>query len=89
MDEDVKSKTQEKDKLFQAIPFFWKTWRNAAAFLKTCVPSTRINAMAQRLEVAALLKEGETFNKIVDETGASTATISPRQPVPEIWFRRL
>ena len=35
-----------------------------------------IHAMAQRLEVAVLLNEGETFNNIVEKTGASTATIS-------------
>ena len=35
-----------------------------------------INAMVQRLEVAELLKQGETFNTIVEKTGASTATIS-------------
>ena len=32
--------------------------------------------MAQRLDVAVLLKQGETFNTIVEKTGASTATIS-------------
>ncbi len=33
-------------------------------------------SMAQRLTVAKLLKSGKTFNEIVDETGASSATIS-------------
>ena len=32
--------------------------------------------MAQRLEVAAMLKEGVTYHEIVEKTGASTATIS-------------
>ena len=32
--------------------------------------------MAQRLEVAKLLLHGYTYPKIVEETGASTATIS-------------
>ena len=35
-----------------------------------------ITSIAQRLTVAKLLKEGKTFNEIVEETGASSATIS-------------
>ena len=35
-----------------------------------------ITSIAQRLTVARLLKEGMTFNEIVEKTGASTATIS-------------
>lgn len=74
MDED-KIKTQEKDKLFQAI-LSLENVEECRRFFEDLCTINEINAMAQRLEVAALLKEGETFNKIVDETGASTATIS-------------
>jgi TrpR-related protein YerC/YecD len=35
-----------------------------------------IQAIAQRLEVAKLLKANKTYNEIEAETGASTATIS-------------
>lgn len=35
-----------------------------------------ITSIAQRLTVARLLSEGKTFNEIVEETGASSATIS-------------
>ena len=35
-----------------------------------------IKALAQRLEVARLLREGHTYPEIAKETGASTATIS-------------
>ena len=35
-----------------------------------------IKAMAQRLEVARLLKDSKNYAEIVNETGASTATIS-------------
>ena len=35
-----------------------------------------IQAIAQRLEVAKLLKANKTYNEIEEETGASTATIS-------------
>ena len=74
MDED-KMKTQEKDQLFQAI-LSLESVEECRRFFEDLCTINEINAMAQRLEVAALLKEGETFNKIVDETGASTATIS-------------
>jgi len=32
--------------------------------------------MAQRLEVARMLREGKTYTEISERTGASTATIS-------------
>ena len=35
-----------------------------------------LKALAQRLEVAKLLKEQNVYSKIVEKTGASTATIS-------------
>ena len=35
-----------------------------------------IQEIAQRLEVARLLKEGRAYNDVAKETGASTATIS-------------
>lgn len=37
---------------------------------------TEIKAMAQRLEVAVLLKKGLSYNDIEKQTGASSATIS-------------
>jgi TrpR-related protein YerC/YecD len=35
-----------------------------------------IQAMAQRLQVARMLRDGVTYHEIVERTGASTATIS-------------
>lgn len=35
-----------------------------------------IQSLAQRLEVAKMLKDHRTYNEICDKTGASTATIS-------------
>ena len=35
-----------------------------------------MNAMEQRFEVAQLLDKGLIYNKILEETGASSATIS-------------
>jgi len=37
---------------------------------------TEIKSMAQRLEVAVLLRKGMSYNDIAKETGASSATIS-------------
>jgi len=37
---------------------------------------SEIKAMAQRLEVARMLREGKTYTEISERTGASTATIS-------------
>ncbi|ADI01393.1 MAG TPA: DNA-binding transcriptional regulator [Syntrophothermus lipocalidus] len=37
---------------------------------------SEIKAMAQRLQVARMLKEHHTYNGIAEQTGASTATIS-------------
>lgn len=46
-----------------------------AFFDDLCTPQ-ELNAIAQRLQVASMLTEGNVYNKIVEETGASTATIS-------------
>ena len=45
-------------------------------FLADLCTVSEVKAMAQRLEVAAMLKEGIVYNDIVSKIGASTATIS-------------
>ncbi len=45
-------------------------------FLEDLATIGEIKSMAQRLEVAKLLKEAKTYPEIVELTGASTATIS-------------
>ena len=47
----------------------------ALATLHGCPPN-EIEAMAQRLEVAVLLRSGVTYQEIARRTGASSATIS-------------
>ena len=47
-----------------------------AAFLDDLMTKKELNDIAQRLLVAKLLSEQVVYNKIVEETGASTATIS-------------
>lgn len=44
-------------------------------FEDLCTPK-EIKSLAQRFAVAKMLSEGRIYNDIVDETGASTATIS-------------
>ena len=44
-------------------------------FEDLCTPK-EINSLAQRFAVAKMLSEGRIYNDIVEETGASTATIS-------------
>lgn len=46
------------------------------SFLKDLCTISEIRAMAQRLEVARLLKEQHIYSDIAAKTGASTATIS-------------
>lgn len=72
---DDKARTQEKEKLYEAI-LKLKTIEDCDKFFEDLCTINEINAMAQRLDVAVLLKKGETFNNIVEKTGASTATIS-------------
>lgn len=44
-------------------------------FEDLCTPK-EIKSIAQRFAVAKMLSEGKIYNDIVEETGASTATIS-------------
>ena len=45
-------------------------------FLEDLCTPQEIEAMSRRLMVAVMLKKGDVYTKIVEETGASTATIS-------------
>lgn len=44
-------------------------------FEDLCTPK-EIKSIAQRFAVAKMLSEGKIYNEIVEQTGASTATIS-------------
>jgi TrpR-related protein YerC/YecD len=46
------------------------------AFLEDIATVTEVQALAHRLAVARLLLEGRTYQEVVAETGASTATVS-------------
>ena len=45
-------------------------------FFKDLCTINELRSMAQRYTVAKLLTEGKVYNEIVEQTGASTATIS-------------
>ena len=45
-------------------------------FFEDICTISELKALSQRLEVARMLKEGHTYDDIVERTGASTATIS-------------
>lgn len=53
-----------------------KNEEECTALLEDLMTIKEINDMAQRMLVAKLLSEQTVYNKIVEETGASTTTIS-------------
>ena len=53
-----------------------ETEEECNAFLEDIMTRKEILDIAQRLMVAKMLSEQAVYNKIVEETGASTATIS-------------
>ena len=53
-----------------------KNEEECTALLEDLMTIKEINDMAQRMLVAKMLSEQIVYNKIVEETGASTATIS-------------
>ena len=70
-----KIKNSGTDALFKAI-LTLDTVEECYAFFDDLCTVPELKAMAQRYVVAKMLSEGEIYNEIVRETGASTATIS-------------
>ncbi len=65
----------EKQHLYEAI-LKLKTVEECEKFFDDLCTIRELNSIAQRFQVAKLLSEGNVYNKIVENTGASTATIS-------------
>lgn len=63
------------DKLFEAI-LLLESVDECYNFFEDVCTIAEMKAMAQRLEVAKMLKHGKTYTEICEKTGASTATIS-------------
>ena len=70
-----KLKDEHTDKLFEAI-LLLKDLNECYAFFEDIGTISEIKALAQRLEVAKMLRTGSTYTDICEKTGASTATIS-------------
>ncbi|OIJ13664.1 hypothetical protein BKP37_10340 [Anaerobacillus alkalilacustris] len=70
-----KLRGKELDQLFSAI-LSLKDLEECYQFFDDLCTINEIQSLAQRLEVARMLREGFTYQKIEAETGASTATIS-------------
>ncbi|MFC7372497.1 YerC/YecD family TrpR-related protein [Fictibacillus iocasae] len=63
------------DQLFESV-LTLKDKEECYRFFDDLCTMNEIQSLAQRLEVARMLREGKTYHKIETETGASTATIS-------------
>lgn len=70
-----KIKTEAVDDLFEAILTLRDTDECYAFFEDVCTVNELLS-MAQRYEVAKMLREKRTYLDIAEQTGASTATIS-------------
>ena len=70
-----KIKNEHMDNLFKAILELRDSDECYMFFEDICTIS-ELHAIAQRLEVARMLKNGKTYSDISEETGASAATIS-------------
>ncbi|HPJ21276.1 MAG TPA: YerC/YecD family TrpR-related protein [Clostridia bacterium] len=70
-----KIKNQHIDTLFRAI-LELKDSEECYMFFEDICTVSELNAIAQRLEVARMLRDKKTYSEISEETGASAATIS-------------
>lgn len=73
MNKNVKRPRNED--MYKAI-LTLKTVDECMKFFDDLCSVTEIKAMEQRYQVAALLSEGLIYNDILEQTGASSATIS-------------
>jgi TrpR-related protein YerC/YecD len=70
-----KIKGKELEQLFEAV-LSLKTMDDCYLFFDDLCTVNEMKSMAQRLEVARMLRDKQTYSQIEEETGASTATIS-------------
>lgn len=70
-----KLKDNETDQLFKGI-LKLQTIDECYMFFEDVCTIAEIKALAQRFQVARMLKKGKTYSEIVETTGASSATIS-------------
>lgn len=68
-------KNEQTDLLMEAV-LYLQSADDAYRFFEDICTIAEIRSMAQRLEVAVLLRERVTYQEIARRTGASSATIS-------------
>ena len=83
-----KLKDEDMDILFRGI-LKLQTVEDCYDFFEDLCTIAELRAMVQRFQVARMLDEGRIYSDIVQETGASTATISRVNKVPCVWLGRL
>ena len=73
----IKWKIEKSTKRW-VIHRYFNTWNTEEcyAFFEDICTINELKALSQRLQVAKMLRAGDSYEKIVEETGASTATIS-------------
>lgn len=71
----MKEPKKTLDALYSAL-ISLSSEEECARFLEDLCTIPELHSLAQRFAVARLLHEGKTFNEIMTEVGASSATIS-------------
>lgn len=69
-----KHQNEQTERLIHAI-LSLENSEEVYRFLEDILTIQELKSIAQRLDVAVLLRDGETYQEIVRKTGASTATI--------------
>lgn len=75
MPTNPKLKDDLTDQLFRSI-LLLENQEECYQFFEDICTVSELKSLAQRMEVARMLRAGHTYDDIVDKTGASTATIS-------------
>ncbi|RCX20131.1 Trp operon repressor family [Anaerobacterium chartisolvens] len=70
-----KIRDEHTNRLFEAI-LLLENVDECYSFFEDICTVAEIKALAQRLEVAGMLKDKKTYSEIAEATGVSTATIS-------------
>lgn len=75
MSVNEKLRNPMNDQLFRAV-LTLKNLEECYEFFEDICTVNELKALSQRLQVARMLEDGESYDTIVETTGASTATIS-------------
>lgn len=75
MSVNEKLRNPMNDQLFRAV-LTLKSLEECYEFFEDICTVNELKALSQRLQVAHMLEDGESYDTIVETTGASTATIS-------------